>query len=121
MPLTTVLLADLPPMLEDMVSSVLQQRSDLQLIHSATGDRNLIDVAVASSAQVVIVVSRNPVDLASIDPYLANAASLSIVALAPDGGSACLHAFKPESHWLDDVSAEQILASIIAATPIGRA
>ena len=121
LPLMTVLLADLPPMLEDMMSSVLKERSDLRVIRGATNGRKLIDAAVAAAAPVVVVARRNPADLEPIDPYLANAAKISVVALALDGASACLHTFKPTSQRLDDVSAEQILRVIAGATPMGRA
>jgi DNA-binding NarL/FixJ family response regulator len=117
----TVLLADLPPMLEDMMSSVLKERSDLRVIRGATDGRKLIDAAVAAAAPVVVVARRNPADLEPIDPYLANAARISVVALALDGASACLHTFKPTSQRLDDVSTEQILRVIAGATPMGRA
>jgi len=121
LPITTVLLADLPPMLEDMMSSVLKGRSDLRVIRGATNDRKLINDAAAAGASVVVVARRNPVDLESIDPYLANAANVSVVALALDGTSACLHAFKPTGQLLEDVSAEQIFTAIEAAAPMGRA
>jgi DNA-binding NarL/FixJ family response regulator len=99
-------------MLEDMISSVLKQRSDLHVIRGTTNGRKLIDAAVASEAPVVVMACRNPADLESIDPYLANAARVSVVALALDGTSACLHAFKPSGQQLDDVSAQQILTAI---------
>jgi hypothetical protein len=108
-------------MLEDMMSSVLNERSELQVIRGATNGRKLIDAAVAHRAPVVVVARPNPTDLKSIDPYLANAAKVSVVALALDGTSACLHAFKPTGQRLDDVSAEQILTAIAGAPPMGRA
>ena len=117
----TVLLADLPPMIEDMMSSVLKERSDLRVIRGTTSNRKLIDAAVAAGASVVVVARRNPVDCMSIDPYLANAANVAVIALAFDGTSACLHAFKPTRQRLDDVSAEQILTAIAGAASAGRA
>jgi len=120
----TVLLADLPPMLEDMMSSVLKECSGLRVIRgaaNATNNGKLIDAAVAAGASVVVVARRDPTDLGSIDSYLANAANVSVVALALDGASACLHAFTPTGQRLDDVSAEQILRAIAGAAPIGRA
>jgi hypothetical protein len=121
LPLTTVLLADLPPMLEDMMSSVLKERSDLRVIRSATKNRKLIGAAVAAGASVVVVARRDPAALESIDPYLADAGTVSVVALALDGACACLHTFKPTKQQLDDVSTEQILAAIARTTPIERA
>ena len=121
MPLTTVLLADLPPMLEDMMSSVLKERSDLHVIRGATNGSRLVDAAVAAGASVVVVARRDPADLEAIDPYLTNVANVSVVALALDGTAACLHALQPTEQRVDDVSAEQLLALIAGATSIGRA
>jgi hypothetical protein len=118
---TTVLLADLPRMLEDMVSSVLKAHPDIRVVRGQARDRDLISAAAASGAHVVVVTRRDPANLDAVDPRLAQAASLSIVALAPDGASACLHALRSESSRLEDVSAEQILGALLAARPIGRA
>jgi hypothetical protein len=106
-------------MLEDMMSSVLKQRLDVRVIRGATKNRELIDAAVAAGASVVVVARRIPVDLESIDPYLARAANVSVVALALDGTSACLHAFKPTGHRLEDVSTEQILTLIAGSASMG--
>ena len=117
---TTVLLADLPPMLEDVVSSVLKGRSDIDVIRGTPHGCKLINAAIAAGAPVVVVARRNPADLASIDPYLANAANVSVVALTLDGTSACLHAFKPVGQLFEDVSAKQILTAIAGAAATGR-
>ncbi len=118
---TIVLLADLPPMLEDMVSSVLKGRPDLQVVSGNSNGSRVISSAMAAGAPVVVVARSDPADLSSIDPYLAEAANVSVVAVALDGASACTHAFKPTQQPIDDVSAEQILTAIAdAATGRGR-
>jgi hypothetical protein len=118
---TIVLLADLPPMLEDMVSRVLKGRSDLEVVRGSSTGSRVISSAVATGAPVVVVARSDPADLASIDPYLAEASNVSVVAVALDGASACTHEFKPTRQAIDDVSAEQILTAISdAATRRGR-
>ena len=120
MPRTTVLLADLPPMLGDLVSNVLKRHFDLRVSRSAKGGCSLLNEAVETGSPVVVVVQDNPFDLNSIDPCLANAAQVSVVAIALDGASACLHAFKPSSQKFEDVSAEQIVTAIAdAITAVG--
>jgi hypothetical protein len=96
-------------MLEEVVSSVLEQNPELRVIRGMRTDGDLIAAAMAAGAQVVIVTRRDPNALASVDPRLAN---VSMLALAPDGTSACLHAVEPTLHCLEEVSAEQILAAI---------
>lgn len=116
----TVLLADLPATLEDLVVSLLANCPDLKVVRGAADDGDLVEAAVRAKAQVVVVTRRVPSDLGSVDPRLAQAANIWIVALAPDGGSACLHALRAEATWLEDVSAE-ILNALAAGRPIGRA
>jgi hypothetical protein len=49
---------------------------------------------------------------------LAKAANVSVVAVALDARSACLHSFKPTGQNIEDVSVEQIYEAIAsAATP----
>ena len=112
---TTVLLADLPPLLEDLVSSLLEGHFNVDMARGVDRDRNLINAAAEAGARVVVVARRNPSDLTSIDSYLANAENVSVVALALDGTSACLHAFKAAGSELADVSAEQIFTAIAGA------
>jgi|SRR5262245_36779910 len=114
----TVLLADLPRMLEDMISSVLQPLPDIRVVRGSVHDRDLISAAAEAGAQVVVVTRRNPSDLAELDLRLAQAATVSIFALAPDGAWACLHTMRPETTRLEDFS---IVAALATATPMGRA
>jgi hypothetical protein len=118
---TTVLLAGLPRMLEDMLSSLLEPHPDIHVVRGEARDRDLISAAAAAGAQVVVVTRRDPANLAEVDPYLALAATVSIVALEPDGASACVHALRSETARLEDVSAEQILHALAPSHPIGRA
>ena len=119
MPLTTILLADLPRMLEDMIASVLQPLPDIRIIRGAAHDRDVIAAATAAGAHAVVVTRRDPASLDDIDPRLAQAARISIVALATDGTSACVHALRPDATRLEDVSAGEILRAIAAARPFG--
>jgi hypothetical protein len=112
LPLTTVLLADLPRMLEDMIASVLQPHPDIRIVRGAAPDRDLIAGATAAGAHAVVVTRRDPADLSDIDPRLARAAHISIVAVAPDGASACVHTLRAEVARLDDVSAAEILRAL---------
>ena len=120
MALTTVLLADLPRMLEDMIASVLQPHSDIRIVRGSAHDRDLIAAVTAADAHAVVVTRRDPANLDDIDPRLGQAARISIVTLAPDGTSAYLHALRAEATRLEDVSAREILRALAATHPIGR-
>jgi hypothetical protein len=117
--LTTVLLADLPRMLEDMIASVLQPHPDIRIVRGSAHDRDLIAAITATDAHAVVVTRRDPASLDDIDPRLAQASRISIVALAPDGTSACVHALRAEATRLEDVSAREILRALAATHSIG--
>jgi len=107
-------------MLEDLVSSVLKHHFDLRVSRGAKGGCRLLNEAVEAGSSVVVVAQDNPTDLSSIDPCLTNATQVSVVAIALDGASACLHAFKPIAQKLEDVSADQIVTAIADAIAAGR-
>jgi NAD(P)-dependent dehydrogenase (short-subunit alcohol dehydrogenase family) len=113
--LPLVLLADLPPMLEDMLSGMLKERFDFEVVHGLSGGRDLVGTAAAKGASVVVVARNNPSDLASIDSALSEASALTILAVALDGTSACTHVFRPAQDRIEDVSSKQILAAISKA------
>jgi hypothetical protein len=118
---TTVLLAGLPRMLEDMVSSLLEPHPDIHVVRGEARDRDLISAAAAAGARVVVVTRRDPANLTEVDPHLALAATVSIIALSADGAWACLYTLKPDVTRLEDLSTAKVLAALASATPIGRA
>lgn len=117
----TVLLADLPRMLEDMVASVLQSDPNIYVVSGAANDRGPVAAATDAGAQVVFVTRRDPADLASVDAQIAQAAAVSIFALSPDGAWACLYTLKPYVTRLDDLSSAKVLAALASMTHFGRA
>ena len=114
----TILLADLPPLLEDMVSNVLKGHFDLHIVRGTKSGCTLLNEAVEAGARVLVVAQDNPSDLSCIDPCLVNATQVSVVAIALDGASARLHAFQAVGRSFEDVSAEQIVAAIAGAAGI---
>jgi hypothetical protein len=120
LPITTVLLADLPRMLEDMVSSVLEAQPNIRVVRGEARDCDLVSAAAACGAHAVVVTRGDPANLAEVDRHLARAASVSIIALAADGAWACLYTLKPDVTRLEDLSTAKVLAALAAATPIGH-
>jgi hypothetical protein len=118
-----ILLADLPPMLEGIVASVLECRPNLRVVRGSV--RNGVAAAAAESgARFVVTSGPNPSDLNGIDAGLAEAAGLSVLVLSRDGAWACLHALRFASRRLDDLSVDEVLRvvdSAIAAPTASRA
>jgi DNA-binding NarL/FixJ family response regulator len=111
----TVLLADMPPMLRDVLANSLGSRPDFNVVHGDVADR-LAAAASAAKADVAIVASRDPADLAAIDAGLA--ANLSILAISLDGTSAYLHKISCETLRLGDLSPDGILAALAPPSDI---
>jgi len=102
MTLTSVLLADLSPMLEGIVRSLLQSRTDLNVVRGSAKDIGLAAAAAAAGARLVVVSCRDPADLRAVDQGVAQAANLSVYALNEHGSAGCVHVVKLTSTPYDD-------------------
>jgi len=115
----TVLLADLSPMLEDIVFHLLRNRAELRIVRGSAA--NGIQMAAASvGAQLVIVERPDPAKFCALDDGIAQAAGLSVLALTADGTKGCLHTLKLTSKRLDDISGAQLIAALATVTSAGR-
>ena len=118
----TVLLADLPRLLDEIVSSAFEEAKEFRLVRdrrSGSGS-NLAEAALAVGADVIVVARDGPGDLDSIDRHLAGLVGLSILALAPAGDDACLYFCRCESTFLPDVSSSSLLRALLASTDQAR-
>src|SRR5262245_47159596 len=86
----TVLLADLPRLLEDIVSGALQDDERLRLVHNSRTGGDLAAAALAVDADVLVVARENPGEPASIDQHMAGLAGRFLLALSPAGDAAWL-------------------------------
>ena len=106
-------------MLADLLVSLLERSPDLKVTAIlASADGNLAAAASAAKAEVVVVAHRDPADLAAIDPALAWAADLSVLALNPDGTSAYLHNIRCETSRVEDITPNGILVALAQSNPI---
>ena len=121
MTVTTVLLADLPPMLEDIVSHLLQSRPDLRVVRGSAKPGGLVAAAAGADAQLVIVSCADPADLRTVDHEVAGAASLTVFALNEEGSLGCLHALRCATTRFDDLAGSQLMAALSIVAPEGRA
>ena len=76
----------------------------------------LSTAASIAEADVAIVASGDPANLAAIDAGLA--ANLSILAISHDGRSAYLHEIRCETSRIEDVSANGILVALAPRGPV---
>ena len=99
----TIMLTDLPPHSVTFWRDLLGGQPNVTLvIRDPEGD--LIAASAAAKAKVVVVASSDPTDLEAIDPALGWAANLSILAIASDGRSACIHRIRSETQVLKDLT-----------------
>ena len=61
-----------------------------------------------------MVANGDPAALDAVDPALGWAASLSVLAIAPDGRSACIHRIRLETQVVKDVTQQTIVAALIS-------
>ena len=108
----TIMLTNLPAVLRDFLERVLSGQAEVTLVRAPVqGD--LIAAAATAKADIVVAASPDPAALAAIDPTLAWVANLSILALTPDGRSACIHRVRSETRVLNDLTPQEIVALLI--------
>jgi hypothetical protein len=119
MPDRTVLLADLSPLLGDIIAAYLAARSDVRVVRRSLAGQDLLAAAAAERARVVVLARRDPSDLSALDPALAQASAISVFALAENGAWACLHQLRPDITRFDDVSAATLASVALSAMGAG--
>jgi hypothetical protein len=105
----TIVLAGLSPLLEDLIVHLLRAHPGASIVRGIINGTSLVDVAFKEQADVIIVSHERACDLAALDHGLASLTALSIVALTPDGGSACIHRLVPQAVLMKAVSGHEIL------------
>jgi hypothetical protein len=113
----TVLLFELPKMLEDIVLAVLQEHPEFRALRNVASATGPMAAALREGASVVILSHRTPEDLAALDPDLTRATAVKLLALHPNGASACLHTLLPTMSLVDDVS-ESRLTAVLAGSAL---
>jgi hypothetical protein len=110
---TTVLIADLPQTLEDLIAGILARRAQVTVVRGQTGGEGLLSAARRAAADVIIVTRTDPADLAGIDPAYGTAGEIAVLSLSPNAGWACLHRLNPSQERFDDVSVSQIVDAVL--------
>ncbi len=110
MPLT-LLLADLPQLLEDLLREELGATDGVALIGDRQTDGDLTRAAREAGANIIVVTRDDPANLAEVDPLMARVAGLSVLAMTPAGDAAWLHRCWYEAIPLREFSAASMLAA----------
>jgi hypothetical protein len=105
----TVLLADLPCLLDDIISGALEGDEGVRLVRNARTGGNLAAAALGVHADVIVVTRKDPGDLASIDQHMAGLAGRSLLALRPAGDCAWLYCCRCEATQLRELSMTTLL------------
>jgi hypothetical protein len=110
----TVLLFDLPVLLEDILADALGDNPDFRVLRSPADAAGPMAAARRNGASVVIVAAGDAEDLATIDPRLSQTAAISLLAFGDGGARACLHTMQTHAVPVDDVSIAEVMAILIA-------
>jgi len=113
-PNKTIMLANLPQQLRDILAGLLSGQPDMMVVEPQAAD-GLIAALATAEADAVVVASSDSAALDAIDPALARIANLSILALSLDGRSACIHRIRSETQVLTDVTPQGIVDALAGA------
>jgi UDP-N-acetylmuramyl pentapeptide synthase len=111
----TVLLADLPHLLEDVVGNVFEGVADIRLVRNPDSGQDIAAAALEAGADAVVVAREDPESTADIDRRMVGLASLTVLALTPTGDRAWVHRFRCDATPLGELSAISVLAAVRAA------
>jgi hypothetical protein len=111
---TTILLFDLPVLLEDILADALGEHPEFRVVRSAADEAGPMAAARRDGASVVIVDGDDPADLAAIDPLLAQTAAISMLAIGDGGARACLHTVQTHVAAVDDMSIDAVMTIVNA-------
>jgi DNA-binding NarL/FixJ family response regulator len=105
-----IVLADLQPMLREIVRDSVTRQPDLEIV----GDFGKTDefLEAVKGADVAIVGARQPDDSTLARQVLEASPSTKVLIIAMNGGSAVLWELRPYKVRLDDVSPESLIRAI---------
>ena len=113
----TVLLADLPHLLDDIVSGVLEDIEAAHLVRNPQTEGDLAAAALRVDADVVVVAREDPGDLTNIDRHVAALAGRSLLALTLTGDGAWLYCCRCEAMHLRELSTSNLREAVRACAP----
>jgi DNA-binding NarL/FixJ family response regulator len=106
-----VLLADMPPMLRDIVTRAVTGEPDVE-VSGVLGPRESLQAGLERVRADVLIVGRRRPDLAVAEAVWARWPRVKVLMIAEGGRSAVLYVLRPQEMVLGDVSPEGLAAAI---------
>jgi len=110
-----VVLADMPPLLRDIVRDAVADQLDMEVVTHAA--EKLERPEARAGADVVILGASQPDDPAAAAPAFGPWAGRKVLAIALNGRSATLWQLLPHKVQLGDVSAQSLIDAIRGGVP----
>jgi DNA-binding NarL/FixJ family response regulator len=107
-----VLVADMTPMLRDIISDAVTNETDLELVGTLDVGQPLLSVLTRIEPDVLILRAGSPNDTSLAEEVLARWPRTKVLMITHDGRGAVLHTLRPYRVVLGDVSSESLLAAI---------
>ena len=108
-----VLIAEMPRMLSDIVTSLVQKQDDMELVdRAAAGGNKLLDVVERLRPNVVVLAAQGPELSPAASRLFRRFPGLRLVAVEKDGRSAYRYEMRPQRTEIEGVSPRGLLAAL---------
>jgi DNA-binding NarL/FixJ family response regulator len=107
-----VVIADVPRVLRDIISTMLAQEPDIEMLQDVTTLSGLVEPAATEPADVVVVGLRNAALPDVVAELFERRPTVRVLGIAGDGRHAYLHELRPHRTALGELSPEQLVRVI---------
>jgi hypothetical protein len=112
---TTIFLANMPRMLEDIVQTVLKRSPGFRVARQGGTTGDLLGAAAASGASAIMLAVPDPRAPFTNDPRLALLDNLVVLALSESGAEAWLYRLSCDGQPLPETSSDALLDALSTA------
>ena len=107
-----VFLAEMPPLLRDIVRDTLTNQPDVKLVGDVRAGDAVVDALTDGAIDVVIVGARQPDDSTPVGALFRSSPRSKVLVIATSGRTAVMYELRPHKRELGDVSPERLLEAI---------
>jgi DNA-binding NarL/FixJ family response regulator len=116
-----VLLADMVPMLRDIVTEAVTYEPDLEVVGAVGGQEEFLTALERERVDVLVLGAHRPDDLELAEQIWVKSPRVKVLMIATGGRTAVLYALRPHKVVLGDVSPQGLVAAIRGQHPQGLA